>query len=157
MRGNVKLRIAWSVVMILPATACGSDGGPEDALNSFAEAINARDDAAVQRLTCASARDDGGPTLADPLANSPMNIDEIDPRLRDIRYVAEAGDISDETDTKATGELTITVEGIPDDLSPDAQNVLDSSLAPFPLGLIGGDDKVTLVKEGDAWVVCDEE
>src|SRR5262245_11047190 len=125
MRGNVKRRLAWSVVLVLPVSACGSDGGPEDALNSFAEPINTRDDAAVQRLTCTSARDDGGPTLSDPFAGSPMDIDEIDPRLRDIRYKAAAGDVTDETDSTATGELTITVEGIPEDLSPDAEQVLD--------------------------------
>jgi hypothetical protein len=85
-----------------------------------------------------------------------MDIDEIDPRLRDIHYEAEAGDIIDESGTEATGELTITVQGLPGDLSPDARNVLDASLAPFPIGLVGGDDRVTLVKEGDAWVVCDD-
>jgi hypothetical protein len=124
-------------------------------LDAFAEAVNQRDDSAVRQLVCQSARSGGGSSLADPFAGSPYDIDRIDRRLRDVHWVAKAGEITDRSGDRATGKLSYTVEGTPSDLSAEAQQVLDNSLAPFPIGLNGGGDTVTLVREGGQWRVCD--
>jgi hypothetical protein len=121
---------------------------------AFAKAVNKRDDSAVRQLVCESSRSNGQGSLADPFAGSPYDIDQIDPRLRDVHWVAKAGRITDRSDDRATGKLSFTVEGVPSGLSAEAQQVLDSSLAPFPIGLAGKDDTVTLVREDGEWRVC---
>jgi hypothetical protein len=152
---NVKSRLAGSLVIVLLAAGCGTDG-PEDALDAFADAINDRDDEAVRNLTCEASHEDIVATLSDPFKNNPIDVYEVEPRLRDLRYKAEAGDIVEESDSAATGKVDITVEGVPDDLSPEGQQVMDSVQVAFPLTLISGkDDTVKLIKEGDAWVVCE--
>jgi hypothetical protein len=154
--GIASLGIVLGVV--LTTAGCGSDGDPEDALDDLAEAINDRDDAAVLELTCEASHENISATLSDPFKDNPTGIDvyEAEPRLRDMRYEADAGDIVEEGDTEATGELDITVEGVPDDMPPEAQQVMDSVQIVFPLTLIDPkDDTVKLVKEGDAWVACD--
>jgi hypothetical protein len=146
------------LTLVLTTAGCGSDGGPEDALDSFAEAINDRDDAAALELTCKASHENIAATMSDPFKNNPLGIDvyEVEPRLRDLHWDADAGDIVEENDTEATGKLEITVEGVPEDLSPEGQQVMDSVQIAFPLTLIDAkDDTVKLVKEGDAWVVCD--
>jgi len=152
---NVKSRLAGSLVVILLAAGCGSDG-PEGALDAFADAINDRDDDAVRNLTCEASHEDIVATLSDPFKNNPIDVYEVEPRLRDLRYLAEGGDIVEESDTAATGKLEITVEGVPDDMPQEAQQVMDGVQIAFPLTLINQkDDTVKLIKEGDAWVVCD--
>jgi hypothetical protein len=151
---NVIGHVAVSFFLVVAAAGCGGSDGPEDALNAYVKAINDKDDAAVKKLTCESSYSDHGNSLAEPFANSQYDIDEVDPRLRQVHYTAEAGEVGDETDTEATGMLTIRVEGVPDDLSPDARQVLDNGIAPFPLGIEGQDHKVKLVKKDDTWLVC---
>ena len=150
-------RLAGTLAIVLVAAGCGSDG-PDDTLDAFADAINDRDDKAILGLTCKASHENIQATLADPFENNPMGIDvyEVEPRLRDVRYEAEAGDIIEESDTEATGKVEISVEGVPDDMPPEAQQVMDSVQIVFPLTLISGkNDTVKLIKEGDAWVVCD--
>jgi hypothetical protein len=154
---NVKSRLAGSLVVVFLAAGCGAEG-PEDALDAFVDAINERDDEAVQKLTCEASHKGSAATLSDPFKGNPMGIDvyAVEPRLRDLRYLAKGGDIVEESDSTATGKVEITVEGVPDDLAPEAQQVMDSAQIVFPLMLINPeDDTVKLVKEGDAWVVCD--
>jgi hypothetical protein len=150
---NVIGHVAVGFVLVFAAAGCGS-GGPENTLDAYAKAINDKDDAAVKKLTCESSYSSNGNSLANPFANSEYDIDEIDPRLRQIHWTASAGDISDESDTEATGILNMKVDGIPNDLSPQAQRVLDNGVAPFPLGMVGPDHKVKLVRKGDTWLVC---
>jgi hypothetical protein len=152
-RGGVWVTSA--IAALLALAGCASDDGPQNALDAFAEAVNQRDDSAVRQLVCESSRSDGGSSLADPFAGSPYDIDQVDPRLREVHWVAKAGEITDRSDDRATGKVSFTVEGVPSDLSAEAQQVLDSSLAPFPIGLAGEDDTVTLVREGGEWRVCD--
>ena len=159
MRRGVERRAGvWAaspIAALLVLTGCTSDDGPQRALDAFAEAVNHRDDPAVRQLVCESSRSDGKSSLADPFAGSHYDIDQIDPRLREVHWVAKAGKITDRSDDRATGKLSYAVEGTPSDLSAEAQQVLDNSLAPFPIGLVAKDDTVTLVREGGEWRVCD--
>lgn len=150
-------RAAGALAIVLVAAGCGADG-PEDTLDAFADAINDRDDKAILGMTCKASHENISATLSDPFKNNQMGIDvyEVEPRLRDLHYTAQAGDIVEESDSAATGKLEITVEGVPDDMPPEAQQVMDGVQIAFPLTLIDGkDDTVKLIKEGDAWVVCD--
>jgi hypothetical protein len=152
---NAKSRLAGSLVVVLLAAGCGSDG-PQGALDAFVDAINDRDDKAVLDLTCEASHENIAATLSDPFKGSPIDVYEVEPRLRDLRYLAEGGDILEESDSAATGKVEITVEGVPEDMPPEAQQVMDGVQIAFPLTLINQqDDTVKLVKEGDAWVVCD--
>jgi hypothetical protein len=156
---NKKSRIAAAVgIVFLVAAGCGSDGGPQDALDDFADAINDRDEDAALALTCKASHEDISATMSDPFKNNPTGVDvyAVEPRLRDMHWDADAGDIVEETGTEATGKVEITVEGVPEDLPPEAQQAMDSVQIAFPLTLVNPkDDTVKLVKEGDAWVVCD--
>jgi hypothetical protein len=154
-RRRVGTRAGAAIAVLLVAAGCSSGDGPQEALDAFADAVNDRDDDAVRELVCESARPDGGGTLADPFAGSPYDIEEIEPRLRNVRWVAEAGDVTEEGYGRATGTVSIEVEGVPDDLPAEAQQALDATLAPFPVGLVGEDDTVTLVEEDGEWRVCD--
>jgi hypothetical protein len=149
---------AWpgTLIAVLLLAGCSSGDGPQGALDDFADAVNERDDAAVRELVCRAARPEGGPGLADPFEGSGYDVDRIDARLRKVRWVAEAGEVTEQGDGRATGTLTFTVEGTPDDLSAEAQQVLDVTSAPFPVGLAGEDGTVTLVEEDGEWRVCDE-
>lgn len=146
---------ASAIAALTVFAGCASDDGPQSALDAFAAAVNQRDDSAVRQLVCESSRSEGGSSLADPFAGSPYDVDQVDPRLRKVHWVAKAGKITDRSEGRATGEVSFTVEGVPSDLSAEAQQVLDSSVAPFPIGLAGEDDTVTLVREGGEWRVCD--
>jgi hypothetical protein len=152
---NVKSRLAGSLAVVLLAAGCGSDG-PQGALDAFVDAINDRDDQAALDVTCEASHKNIAATLSDPFKGNPIDVYEVEPRLRDLRYLAEGGDILEESDSAATGRVEITVEGVPEDMPPEAQQVMDGVQIAFPLTLINQeDDTVKLIKEGDAWVVCD--
>jgi hypothetical protein len=156
MRHNRIVGLGIALTVVLTTAGCGSDGGPEDALDAFAEAINDRDDAAALALTCKASHENISATMSDPFKNNPIDVYEVEPRLRDLHWDADAGDIVEESDTEARGKLDFTVEGVPDDMPPEAQQVMDSVQIAFPLTLVDPqDDTVKLIKEGDAWVVCD--
>jgi hypothetical protein len=156
MRRNGIASLGIVLTLVLTIAGCGSDGGPEDALDAFAEAINDRDEDAALELTCKAAHKNISATMTDPFKGNPIDVYEVEPRLRDMHWDADAGDIVEESDTEATGELAITVEGVPEDMPAEAQQVMDSVQIAFPLTLINPEnDTVKLVKEGDAWVVCE--
>ncbi|MEV0677775.1 hypothetical protein AB0I60_14745 [Actinosynnema sp. NPDC050436] len=161
---TLRLPLAAAVVLVL--TACGSTppastpavdtpsastpgGGPDAALKALAEAADAGDDEAVREVVCPEQWSDSR-----TLAAKKVEAAQLDPRLADIRYRLTAKEVRDRADTTATGVLEVEVEGIPDDLSPEAQSGLDAMEAPIPVALLGPDRTIKLVKQGDEWLAC---
>ncbi|RKT55584.1 hypothetical protein [Saccharothrix australiensis] len=165
------LRVPLAAVVVLLLAACGGapettpgstprntqeaapkntpGSGPEAALKALAAAADAQDDEAVRKLVCPE-RWSESRTFAAKKAEAA----QLDPRLADIRYRITAKEVRDPTDTAATGLLDVEVEGVPDDLPPAAQSGLDAMEAPIPVALLGPDQTIKLVKQGDAWVAC---
>ncbi|MBB5958485.1 hypothetical protein FHS29_005093 [Saccharothrix tamanrassetensis] len=156
-------RAPLAAVVVLLLSACGGtpenapentpgntpEGGPEAALKALVEAADARDDEAVRKLVCPERWSE-----ARTFAAKQAEAAQFDPRLADIRYRFTAKEVRDRTDTAATGLLDVEVEGLPDDLSPEAHSGLDAMEAPIPVSLLGPDRTIKLVKQGDTWVAC---
>jgi hypothetical protein len=132
-------------------TGCGSAAAdtPEQALEALESATNDQDDDAIKTLVCADKWRD-----ARTFRSSLAAFAELDPRLGDLRYQVRAGEVRDETETTATGELEpLPIENYPDDLSDEARTALDTTPAPLPIMLVH-DNTVDLVKENGNWVAC---
>jgi hypothetical protein len=50
--------------------------------------------------------------------------------------------------------MTITVEGLPPDLSTEGRDALSASPAPVPLNMFDPAGQLTLVHRGGGWLVC---
>ncbi|CCH32248.1 hypothetical protein ABZ816_34200 [Actinosynnema sp. NPDC047251] len=134
-----------------PATTAGTTAGsgPEAALKALAESADARDDEAVRKLVCPEEW-----TQSRTIAAKKAELEQLDPRLADLRYRITAKEVRDQSDTTATGVLAVEVEGKPDDLSPEAESGLETMEAPIPVALMGPNQTIKLVKQGDTWVAC---
>lgn len=125
---------------------------PEAALAALAQATNDQDDDAIKKLVCAEKWREQY-TFRSTLAE----LAGLDPRLADVKYRVQAGEVRDKTDTTATGVLEqLPTEGMPepDDLSAEANSALDSMAAPLPIGLVRAGDAINLIVENGVWVAC---
>lgn len=150
-----RLRVLAAVLgLIGPLAGCSDpappEGSPEAALVALARATNDQDDDAIRKLVCADKWREQY-TFRSSLAA----MAELDPRLADVRYRVEAGEVRDRTDTTATGVLRrLPVEGMPDDLSEETEAALDAMAAPVPIWLVRAGDVINLVNENGTWVAC---
>ncbi len=141
--------LAALVVLLVPACGTAQPNGPESALAALAKAADDRDDEAVRRLVCPDEWRESR-----TFAAKKTELSELDPRLADVRYRITDKGVKAKTDTTATGELEVDVEGMPDDLSPRARNGVDAMEAPLPVALLGPDRTIKLVKQNEQWVAC---
>jgi hypothetical protein len=143
--------------LLLVATAallggCGAPAAaatPAGSLTALAAAVSANDPAAVDRLICPAARDQGH-----TMAQVRDGLVELDPAYRTAAWRAQAGPITGQDATTATGSLTITRTGWPATTSPLVEDYLAANEVPRPLNLLGAGGEITLVRQGGSWLAC---
>jgi hypothetical protein len=140
----------WLVACSGSAQSADTADTPEAALAALARATNDQDDDAIKKLVCAEKWREQY-TFRSTLAE----LAGVDPRLADVEYRVQAGEVRDKTGTTATGVLErLPTKGMPDDLSAEADAALDSMAAPLPIGLVRAGDVIKLIVENGAWVAC---
>lgn len=143
------------LALVLPAAlalgGCAADARtatPEGTLAALAEAVDRADDAAVARLVCPAARDDG-----DSMSRIHDGLVELDPAFAGAGWTAEPGPVRQVDATSAVGTLTVTRTGWPPRESPQVAEFLQGSRGPLPITLLRG-DRIALVRQDDAWLAC---
>lgn len=145
--------VVLGVIALLAGCGGGSAAeadGPAGALKALAKATNAQDDTAIKGMICAEKWREQY-SFKSTLAT----LAQADPRLAQLKYRVEPGEVRELTATTATGVLAVgKPDGLPDDLSPAGEKALDSMSAPLPIGLVRGDKTLNLVKQNEKWVAC---
>ncbi|MBL7252896.1 hypothetical protein [Paractinoplanes lichenicola] len=143
------VRVLVALAAVAALSACGNSGSPEDTLKALAEAANKSDDKAIEALICDEALSPSDNTIA----NAQAEAVQADPALDDFGYDFKAGEITEETADTAVATITIDVKGT-DDASEAGRQFLDQANGPRPLGLIGENGEVHLIKRDGEWLIC---
>ncbi|MEU4806857.1 hypothetical protein [Actinosynnema sp. NPDC023587] len=147
-----------AVVAVLLLTLGGGNGSPKDAADSFAAAMSSQDYDKLRALTCAEDQKeiDDLKKAFDPESISKeieKSLDSLPAELQDkmksmqeaaknIKLTATVANVTEKDDTHAEAEISIKLEGVPDELKE----------------LMKGDttNKVPFVKTDDGWVACEQ-
>jgi hypothetical protein len=148
----VRYRAALLVLVAGVLAGCGAPAGtdtPEGTLAALAAAVNADDPAAVDRLICPAARDQGH-----TMQQVRDGLVFLDPAFTSAAWHAEPGPITTRTDTEATGSLTVTRTGWPDEVPRLVEDFLNGNQVPRPMNELSDGGGITLVLQDGHWLAC---